>query len=409
MSLPRLILLFVVVSLTWLSPVHAESPRPLPQFIPWDTKALERVPSVEWIDKAQPVQSLLYAGEPYLGKPTKVFAYYASPVTLGTEPASNKKYPAVVLVHGGGGTAFEAWAKLYATRGYAAIAMDLSGNWQPDRKNRERLPDGGPNADDGTKFGDPNLPDRDRWTYHAVADVLLAHSLIRSFPEADAAHTGLTGISWGGYLTCIVAGVDWRFQAACPQYGCGFLGDNSAWRENKIDPMPPEFRAYWLKMWDPSSYVGSAPMRMFFVNGSNDFAYPLDSYMKTYRLVAGPLKNIRIEPAMKHGHIFDVKEVLQFFDSVFKGGAPLLQVTRAQVEGAVVNAEVYGDSALKQATLQFTTGPHRENKTRTWQSRPLTIEGKRVRGEAPPAESTAWYITVTDERDMQVSSEVVLP
>jgi hypothetical protein len=287
--------------------------------------------------------------------------------------------------------------------------MDLSGNWQPDRKNRERLPDGGPNADDGTKFGDPNLPDRDRWTYHAVADVLLAHSLIRSFPEVDAAHTGLTGISWGGYLTCIVAGVDWRFQAACPQYGCGFLGDNSAWREKQIDPMPPEFRAHWLKMWDPSTYVGSAPMRMFFVNGSNDFAYPLDSYMKTYRLVAGPLKNLRIEPAMKHGHIFDVKEVLAFFDSVFKGGPPLLQVTKTQVEGGTVSADVYGDSALKQATLQFTTGPHRENKTRTWQSRPLTVEGKKIRGEAPPSESTAWYITVTDERDLQVSSEVVLP
>src|SRR5436190_14384667 len=226
MPLPRLLLLFVVVSLARLSPLHAASPLPLPPFTPWDTKALERVPAVEWIDKTQPVQSLLYAGEPYQGKPTKIFAYYASPVTLGTEPAGDKKYPAMVLVHGGGGTAFEAWAKLYASRGYAAIAMDLSGNWQPDRKNRERLPDGGPNADDGTKFENPDLPDRDRWTYHAVADVLLAHSLIRSFPEVDAAHTGVTGISWGGYLTCIVAGVDCRFQAACPQYGCGFLGDN---------------------------------------------------------------------------------------------------------------------------------------------------------------------------------------
>jgi dienelactone hydrolase len=308
----------------------------------------------------------------------------------------------------GGGTAFEAWAKLYASRGYAAIAMDLSGNWQPDRKNRERLPEGGPNADDGTKFGNPDLPDRDRWTYHAVADVLLAHSLIRSFPEVDAARTGLTGISWGGYLTCIVAGIDWRFQAACPQYGCGFLGDNSAWRENKIDPMPPEFRAHWLKMWDPSSYVGSAPMRMLFVNGSNDFAYPLDSYMKTYRLVQAS-KNIRIEPAMKHGHIFDVKEVLQFFDSVFQGGPSLPAVVRSRVDNGQVIVDVDSASPLKQAALQFTTAPHRENKTRAWQSRPLTIDGKTVRGDAPPAESTAWYVTVTDERDALVSSEVTLP
>jgi len=408
MSLLRPILLLVAVSLVRLSLLHSESPRPLPQFTPWDTKALERVPTVEWIDKAQPVQSLLYAGEPYQGKPTKIFAYYASPVTLGTEPASGKKYPAMVLVHGGGGTAFEAWAKLYASRGYAAIAMDLSGNWQPDRKKRERLPDGGPNADDSTKFANPETPDRERWTYHAVADVLLAHSLIRGFPEVDAAQTGVTGISWGGYLTCIVAGVDWRFQAACPQYGCGFLGDNSAWRTSQLAPMAPEVREHWLKMWDPSSYVGSAPMRMLFVNGSNDFAYPLDSYMRTYRLVQAP-KNIRIEPAMPHGHIFNVKEVHQFFDSIFKAGAPLPKVTRAGIENGQVLAEVESAAPLKVATLQFTNGPHPENKTRAWQHRPLTIDGKTIRGEAPPADTTAWYVTVTDERDTMVSSEVTLP
>jgi len=408
MLFPRFLATFLLVSASTLLPLRAASPLPLPSFTPWDTKALARVPAVEWIDRTQPVQSLLYAGEPYQGHSTRVFAYYASPVTLGLEPASEKKYPAMVLVHGGGGTAFEKWANLYASRGYAAIAMDLSGNWQPDRKNRERLPDGGPNADDGTKFNNPDLPDHDRWTYHAIADVLLAHSLIRSFPEVDAAHTGVTGISWGGYLTCIVAGVDWRFQAACPQYGCGFLGDNSAWRTSQIEPMTPEARAHWLKMWDPSSYVGSAPMRMFFVNGSNDFAYPLDSYMKTYRLVQAP-KNIRIEPAMKHGHIFDVKEVLQFFDSVFKEGVPLPKVTRAAINGGEVVAEVESTLPLKAATLQFTKGPHPENKTRPWEVRMLMIDGKTVRGEAPPADATAWYVTVTDEHDTMISSEVTLP
>ncbi len=58
-------------------------------------------------------------------------------------------YPAVVLVHGGGGKAFEEWARLWAERGYAAIAMDLGG-CGPDRKP---LPDGGPNQSDTVKFG----------------------------------------------------------------------------------------------------------------------------------------------------------------------------------------------------------------------------------------------------------------
>ena len=40
---------------------------------------------------------------------------------------------------------------------------------------------------------------------------------------------------------------------------------------------------------------------IFFVNGTNDFAYPLDSYMKSYALVPGP-RNIRITVNMPHGH-----------------------------------------------------------------------------------------------------------
>jgi cephalosporin-C deacetylase-like acetyl esterase len=404
MLLPRL--LFLCLALT--ASIHAASPLPLPSFTPWDTKALGKTPAVEWLDRTQPVHSLLYTGEPYQGKATKVFAYYASPVTLGSEPASGKKFPAIVLVHGGGGTAFEQWAQVYAKRGYAAIAMDLAGHWQPDRKNRERHPEGGPGQDHTTKFRQADAPDKDQWTYHAVANVLLAHSLLRSFPEVDAERTGVTGISWGGYLTCIVAGVDWRFKAACPMYGCGFLGDNSAWTTSELAPLAPAWREKWLKMWDPSSYVGSAPMRMLFVNGSNDFAYPLDSYMKTYRLVQSA-KNIRIEPAMAHGHLFDVKEVLAFFDSVFQGGTPLPRVTRVAVEKGQVVAEVESPSALQQATLQFTSGPHRENKTRPWQARPLAIDGKTIRGDAPPADATAWYVTVTDERGLLVSSEVTLP
>jgi hypothetical protein len=33
----------------------------------------------------------------------------------------------MVLIHGGGGTAFADWVRLWTGRGYAAIAMDLCG------------------------------------------------------------------------------------------------------------------------------------------------------------------------------------------------------------------------------------------------------------------------------------------
>lgn len=378
----------------------------------WDLRDLSRTPSVEWHDATSPVRSLLYAGEPYKGKATRVFAYYASPLTLGIETDLQKKFPAVVLVHGGGGTAFAKWAEIYAKRGYAAIAMDLTGRWLPEpsskpEKDAVQLPDGGPAADDTTKFSPTEPPHRDQWTYHAVADVLLAHSLIRSFPEVDASRVGVTGISWGGYLTCIVAGVDPRFRVAVPQYGCGFLRDNSAWRTTWFEPpkFGQEWADRWVTLWDPASYVGLTKMPILFVNGAQDFAYPLDSYEKTYNLVHDP-KNISVQPKLGHGHMFEVKEVHLFLDAALKNGSPLLRVVDTAIRDSKVIVKTEGTVPVKRATLEFTTGAHADNRTRTWTSVPLAVDGSTLTGDVPPKDATVWYISVEDERGALISSEL---
>jgi len=40
-------------------------------------------------------------------------------------------FPGVILIHGGGGTAFADWVHLWARRGYAALAMNLNGSRPP--------------------------------------------------------------------------------------------------------------------------------------------------------------------------------------------------------------------------------------------------------------------------------------
>ena len=104
----------------------------LPSTTPWDLIALSQRPDYKWSDQNSPVWSLYYEGQSYKNQPTRVFAYYANPATLKTKNSGTKKFPAVVLAHGGGGTAFKEWAELWARRGYAAIAMDLAG-CGPDR------------------------------------------------------------------------------------------------------------------------------------------------------------------------------------------------------------------------------------------------------------------------------------
>jgi dienelactone hydrolase len=348
------------------------------------------------------VWSLYYAGLRYKDKPTRVFAYYASPATLGTGAATGKGFPGVVLVHGGGGTAFKEWAELWAKRGYAAIAMDLAG-CGPEKK---RLDDGGPGQSDEEKFGAIDGPAQDQWTYHAVANAILAHSLLRSLKEVDARRTAVTGISWGGYLTCIIAGVDNRFKAAVPVYGCGFLHENSTWLK-QFEKMTPQQRDRWVRLWDPSMYVGSAAMPVFFINGTNDFAYPLDSYAKTYSL-AKHGRNLRITINMPHGHPqgWAPIEIGLFVDECLRGGKPLPAILRPKAVNDQVLADVRAKTNLVSTALHYTTETGPINK-RQWQTVPGQVDGSSIVVKAPPKGATIWFLTVTDERGAVVSSEVV--
>jgi cephalosporin-C deacetylase-like acetyl esterase len=410
--MPRL-LLSLLLGCTFFFPAVAWTAEPivpapeLPKTSPWDLKALSEAPAVEWIDSKSAVRSLFYSGVKFHGEPTRVFAYYATPGTLAGDASKDSKLPAVVLVHGGGGTAFREWAELWAKRGYAAIAMDLAGNRPEAMDKRSRLKDGGPDQNDDYKFGHISDPVTEHWSYHAVADVILAHSLIRSFPEVDAERTALTGISWGGYLTCIVASLDTRFKAAVPVYGCGFLNENSAWL-NRFVTMTPENRTKWIDLYDPSKYLPACHVPILFVNGTNDFAYPLDSYKKSYDVVPGS-KSCRITVNMPHGHPqgWAPAEIGAFIDEKLLGASPLPVVQKPVLADGKLTAEVVTKSPLKTAALHYTTSTETMIK-RTWSTVAAEIVDGKVSGKAPPEGTTGWFVTVTDDRNLTTSSEVIL-
>ena len=381
---------------------QAAEPLPLPESTPWDVAALKKAPQHKWVRQEGDVHALLYSGEKYRGKPTRVFAYYASPKTLGQ--AVDGKMPGIVLVHGGGGTAFAHWAQLWAKRGYAAIAMDLAGRGE----GRQRLPDGGPDQSHAEKFSTIDEPLENQWSYHAVANVMRGHSLLRSFAGVDTNRIALTGISWGGYLTCIVAGVDDRFAMAMPVYGCGFLRENSTWKVGEFGKMTAAQSDKWHRLWDPSRYIGAAKMPVMFLNGTNDFAYPMDSYAKTCALVQGE-KNYSIQLKMKHGHIFDFSEFFLFADQYIRGGTPMPVVARPEVDGGRVQTTVKSETKLIEAKLHYTTAPHEQNRGRAWQTVDLNVKGNSVQGAAPPKEATVWYVAVRDERKAIASSEPIVP
>ena len=321
-----------------------------------------------------------------------MFAYYAKPAT-GEGP-----FPAVLLVHGGGGKAFREWAEHWAGRGYCALAMDLSGNGP-----KGRLPDGGPDQSDNVKFQSfTEKTAADMWTYHAVAAVLCGHNLLRSLPEVDKEKVAVTGISWGGYLTCIIAGLDHRLKAAVPVYGCGFLHESSVWKEGRFDKMTDGDRTRWVEAFDPSRYLPGVKCPILFLNGTNDFAYPLDSYKKCYELVPGA-KSLSVRVRLPHGHIWTFGEVDAFIDSHLKKGLPLAAPGLMTAKESVVSAEVTSKVELKEAHLHYAVAEGSWRK-RAWKSAPAEIKDSRISAKLPAERPLVYYLTVTDQRGLITST-----
>ncbi len=388
----------------------------------WDITSLKtQVPAVSWLSQDQPIHSLVYDGEIYAGVPTKVFAFYASPITLGKTPAGTK-FPGVVLIHGGGGTAFAQWVQLWAERGYAAIAMDLSGSRAPEpqydprtaaliptadgSKTRERLAHGGPDQGHGEKFDSIGGGSDDDWPFHAAASVIRAHTLLRSFAEVDPQRTAVTGISWGGYTTCLVASLDDRFKAAVPVYGCGFLHEGESVQKPSIDKLGDR-AADWVAQYDPGSLLPRCRVPILFVNGTNDIHYPLDSMMKTFAVVTCE-KQLRVAVNMRHGHApgWTPIEIGLFIDSKCRGGLPLAKVEKPTRAGDRVQVRCTAPAPLKKAELNYSIDGGLRSK-REWTSVPATITDNVVAAAQPPTGTNTWFFTITDERDAMVSSEVI--
>ena len=346
------------------------------------------------------MRSFFYEGLEYKARPVKVFAYYSPPPGMPS-PAG---WPAVVCAHGGGGTAFPAWIKQWNSRGYAAIAMDLEGHL-PEGKfpNRPSHEAAGPSR--VMTFMDIELADREQWFYHAVADVIRANSLLRSFPEINPDQVGVTGISWGGVIVSAVAGLDHRFAFAIPIYGCGFLHetDNEDFGKFFRVMTRNQLEAY-RKKWDPSVYLPQANLPMLWLVGASDPAFPLGIWQRSALTAPGP-HTLCIRPGMKHGHSqgWSPEESYAFADSVVKGGPPLPRLGQPALRDGTATVRLESATRVTKAELCYTLD-RGEWRKRTWKSAEGTLLANEVKASLPQ-ETKVFFFNVTDERGLLASSE----
>lgn len=172
----------------------------------------------------------------------------------------------------------------------------------------------------------------------------------------------------------------------------------------------------WLKLWDPSQYLPFAKMPMLWVTGTNDFAYPMDSLQKSYRLPTGERK-IVLRIRMPHGHGGageNPKEILAFADSVVNKGTPLAKLDAQEILPPskqdtdlrpVARVKFWSQTPIKDAVLAYTADDG-VWKDRKWESVNATLNQEKGYAEARlPAETKVWYFMLTDERGLLVSSE----
>jgi dienelactone hydrolase len=340
------------------------------------------------------MKAIYFDALPWKGKPTRVFAW------LGFPEEHKGRVPGIVLVHGGGGTAFKEWVKKWNEHGFAAISIAVEGQTdQPDtpppnaRRAWKRHAWPGP-ARAGI-YQDSAQPLTEQWIYHAVADTVLANSLLRSLPQVNADKVGLMGISWGGVITSTVIGIDARFAFAIPTYGCGrlfesgnqygrVLGGNTLYRE----------------LWDPMLRMDRATMPVLWLSWPEDTHFPLDCQATTYRAAAGPYM-VSLIPGMEHNHSagWTPPDSYAFAESVVHDGKPWCIQTSAQVADGMAQITFLATKPLDRAALIATTDTGFTG-NRKWAESAAKLEklAKEWRVTAPlPPDTTAWFVNVRSD------------
>ena len=337
-------------------------------------------------------------GRPHHGTPSRGHAI------VGV-PESPAPVPGIVLLHGGGGTAYWAWVEQWVARGYAAIAVDTSwrtpvtGDEHGDPTPHEWS---GPAPWDGT-FAQPVEGD-EQWLVHALQLIDEARRHLAVDDRVDAERIALMGVSWGGFLTCIASAAVPGFACAVSVYGSGFLTDDSMWiGRGSFDQLDPAQVAAWSAAWDPSSHLGKTSIPMLFLTGVNDYAYPLISVERSAALV--PRAGRSFLPVLAHSHsdAWVPVESERFVDAMLRDGPPFPRILDEAEDGPRVRARVESDGLVRAVLLHTTDDGEWEH--RRWEQTPAERRGDVIESVVP-ADATAWFLNVTDRDEATASSRL---
>jgi dienelactone hydrolase len=388
--------------------------------IPWSLSDLNK-PTYRWLDASSQVRSLLLQGEPFQDHATEVFAYYATPGTLQHSQDAPASLPAILLLHDDGQMASSRWVQDSASRGYAAVALDLGG----------RGPDGTPlklagPADTPTieKFARLEQDPRQHWPYHAVADTLLALSLLREFEEVHEDRLGTFGVGWGGILSLILACVDPRLTMAVSAFATAHLSDIPYWYKHYFQRLSEAEAERFRRLYDPSGYLPYCSTPLLLLQRGNDEVFPLSAFEHTCQDLPRAVWTSRILPEAERNAGTEtwesdrstegLGEVYAFAEYYLNPpqpfplpvlGKPLMELDREGVEQ--IFCTYRADVSISDAKLVYRT-PEDRGDAQRWHEREARI-GKETIVAAVPEHAEDAFFSVGTRDGLESSSEIVHP
>jgi dienelactone hydrolase len=325
-----------------------------------------------------------------------VFGIVASPVAKG-------RYPALLVFHGGSSCAgdVEGFVRRYAGLGYVAMAVDLPGICDPAKAVLSAGPWREKFGHSDARFDVVGGPDSSTLV-DALAAALQAFNYLQQVPDVDSSRMGLTGFSWGGYTTTMLAGLlGARVKAAYAVFGCGFYDKGSIWSDT-LAAMPVALRDKWIDCFDAGRRAGGIRCSYFIEASSNDkYFWPpavmatLDAVRTTKGLVWGPnLDHVRLAGG-------DTMQQL-YFDYWLKGlGKPFGEVWVAGVEGQVITAGVRLPEGVRVDSMKLYYAGHGEGRGRQWKELPM------AGGRAElPEKGVDYFVYVSDTRGVKIASYI---
>jgi len=207
---------------------------------------------------------------------------------------------------------------------------------------------------------------------------VLAHSLVRSFPEVNPEATGLVGTSWGGVHACAAAALDPRFKFIVSVYGGGAMPDKNG-----------------LPWWDPTHFLSQVRTPFFWIIGPEDGCFPTRNWQKSVSLTPGTAGACLV---VKLGHSDGGQTypvIARIADRMLRGGTGLPKLGKLDLRGREVSVKVTAVKPLVRADLCYTT-ERGDCTKRAWQTVPATLAAGTVTATIPE-HAAAFFLNVYDE------------